>query len=204
VVVEGKEKVHIRVSKEEINLLPIGRWEGPVRLIRSAAEAEAAAACLAKATVLGFDTETRPAFRKGQKYAPSLLQLATGEEVFVFQLQRTGLPASLLAVLGNPAIIKAGVALDFDLRGLQELHLFEPGGFVELARMAKRRGIRNHGLRGLAAVVCGIRISKSARTTNWASADLTPQQILYAATDAWIGREIYHRLEALPLEQAGG
>jgi ribonuclease D len=199
-----KETIKARVSKEEINLLPLGRWEGPVRLVRAAAEAEAAAACLAQATVLGFDTETRPAFRKGQKYAPSLLQLATGDEVFVFQLHRTGLPASLLALLRDPAIVKAGVALDFDLRGLQELHFFEPGGFVELARMARCRGIRNHGLRGLAAVVCGIRISKSARTTNWASPDLTPQQIHYAATDAWIGREIYRRLQVMPLEQAAG
>lgn len=199
-----KETIRPRVSKEEINLLALGRWEGPVRLVRAAAEAEAAASCLAQATVLGFDTETRPAFKKGQKYAPSLLQLATGDEVFVFQLHQTGLPASLLALLRDPAIVKAGVALDFDLRGLQELHFFDPGGFVELARMARGRGIRNHGLRGLAAVVCGIRISKSARTTNWASPDLTPQQIHYAATDAWIGREIYHRLQALPLEQAGG
>jgi ribonuclease D len=203
VVESVKEKVRTRISKEEINLLPIGRWEGPVRLVRTSKEAERAAACLARATILGFDTETRPAFRKGQKFSPSLLQLATEEEVVLFQLQQTGLPEPLLAVLRDPNIIKAGVALDFDLRSLQELHFFVPGGFVGLARMARRRGIRNHGLRGLAAVVCGIRISKSARTTNWANPDLTAQQIQYAATDAWIGREIYHRLLALPSEQAG-
>jgi len=202
VVQSVQERTRIRISKEEINLLPLGRWEGPVRLVRTAEETEMAAACLACATVLGFDTETRPAFRKGQKYPPSLLQLATEEEVFVFQLRQTGLPESLLAVLSDPNIVKAGVALDFDLHSLREVRFFVPGGFVGLARMARSRGIRNHGLRGLAAVVCGIRISKSARTTNWANPDLTAQQIQYAATDAWIGREIYYRLLALPAERA--
>jgi ribonuclease D len=188
----------VRIDKEEINQLPLGRWEGPVYLVRSSEEVEAAVERLACADLLGFDTETRPAFRKGQKYHPSLLQLATKEDVFVFQLRQTGLPIPLLAVLGDQKIVKAGVALNFDLRSLQELKPFQPGGFVELAQMAKRCGIRNHGLRGLAAVVCGIRISKSARTTNWANPDLTAQQIQYAATDAWIGREIYLRLHAMP------
>lgn len=190
--------VSVRIGKEEINELPLGRWEGPVRLVRSEDELAEAVARLAGAELLGFDTETRPAFRKGQKFLPSLLQLAAEDEVFVVQLRRTGLPASLLAVLGDARIVKAGVALDFDLRGLQEIQHFQPGGFVELAQMARRRGIRNHGLRGLAAAVCGIRISKSARTTNWANPELTAQQIQYAATDAWIGREIYLRLQAMP------
>jgi len=191
-------ETHVRISKEAINQFPLARWEGPVHLARTADEAAAAAVRLARAEVLGFDTETRPAFRKGQKFPPSLLQLAAADEVVLFQLQRTGLPASLLAILANPAIIKAGVGLEFDLKSLQEVQFFQPGGFVDLARMARRRGIRNHGLRGLAAAVCSIRISKSARTTNWATPDLTPQQILYAATDAWIGREIYRRLQAVP------
>ena len=203
VLQSGKEDMITLISKEEINQLPLGRWEGPVRLVRTAGEVERVAECLARSCLLGFDTETRPAFRKGQKYSPSLLQLATEEDVFVFQLRQTGLPESLLAVLRDPNIIKAGVALDFDLRSLQELQWFEPGGFVGLARMARRLGIRNHGLRGLAALVCGIRISKSERTTNWANPDLTPQQIRYAATDAWIGREIYRRLQAIPPEQSG-
>ena len=183
------------ISREEINLLPIGRWDGPSRLVRTVEEVSGAVQSLSRASLLGFDTETRPAFRKGQKFSPSLLQLATSDEVFLFQLQHTGLPEVLLTLLGNPAIIKAGVALDFDLLSLQALQPFQPGGFVDLARMARCRGIKNQGLRGLAAAVCGIRISKSARTTNWANNDLTSQQIQYAATDAWIGREIYLRLE---------
>jgi hypothetical protein len=198
--VTGEEKPHgvARLGKEEINALPLGRWDGPIHLVRTMAELAEAADRLAATSVLGFDTETRPAFKKGQKFSPSLVQLATGSEVFLFQLRQIGFAQPLRTILSNPAVIKAGVAPDFDLRSLRELEPFEPGGFVDLARMARRRGIRNHGLRGLAALVCGIRISKSARTSNWANAELTPQQIQYAATDAWIGWEIYRRLHDWP------
>ena len=131
-------------------------------------------------------------------HQPSLLQLATGEEVYIFQLQATGLGESLRGILEDASIIKAGVAPDFDLLSLQELAPFTPGGFADLAQVARCKGIKNQGLRGLAAAVCGIRISKSARTSNWASRELSLQQIRYAATDAWIGWELYRRLTALP------
>ena len=185
----------VRMGKEDINVLPIRRWEGPTRLVRTTEEVREAVERLSRTPLLGFDTETRPAFIKGQKFTPSLLQLATDEEVYLFQLKHTGLPKALTGLLGNPDIIKTGVALDFDLRSLQELRVFQPLGFADLARMARHKGIKNQGLRGLAAVFCGIRISKAARTTNWANHELTPQQIQYAATDAWIGREIYQRME---------
>jgi len=186
-----------RISKEAINELPLAKWEGPVRVVRAPEEVEAAVVCLQQSDLLGFDTETRPAFRKGQKFAPSLLQLASAEEVVLFQLHRTGLPTPLREILGRASIVKAGVAIAFDLKSLQELQPFEAAGFADLAHLARHQGIRNHGLRGLAAMVCGIRISKTARTTNWANPDLTPQQIQYAATDAWIGREIFLRLKNL-------
>ena len=189
-----------RMSREEINLLPIGRWEGKTHVIRTTAEAEEAAASCARSQILGFDTETRPSFRKGQTFPPSLLQLATDREVFIFQLQQTGLSDPLLAILDNASLLKTGVGLKDDLRSLQALAVFEPRGFIDLAALARQRGLTHHGLRGLAAAVCGIRISKSARTSNWAQPNLTPQQIQYAATDAWIGREIYLQLEALPLQ----
>jgi ribonuclease D len=187
-----------RISKEDINLLPLGGWEGPVKVVQRVDDLEPALARLARADLLGFDTETRPAFRKGQSFPPSLLQLATADEVFLFQLKHVGLPGALLRLLADPTVVKAGVGLDFDLKSLQELRPFQPRGFVDLARIARQKGIRNNGLRGLAAAVCGIRISKSARTTNWANDLLTPQQIRYAATDAWIGRELFLRLDSLP------
>jgi ribonuclease D len=190
-----KIPVSMEINKESINLLPLGHWQGPVYLVRSSEEIESVSARLTQNHVLGFDTETRPAFRRGQKFAPSLLQLATADEVFLLQLGHTGLPRSILAVLGNPAIMKVGVAPDDDLRALQALEPFQSQGVVDLARVAHDFGIQQRGLRGLAAAVCSVRISKTARTSNWANDILTPQQIRYAATDAWIGREIFLRLQ---------
>ena len=198
---QGSTERHLggkKIDKEAINELPLARWQGPIQLITSVTEAELAAVELDKHTVLGFDTETRPAFKKGQKFKPSLLQLATADQVYLFQLQTTGLPRALIAILEKEALIKAGVAPDFDLQSLQTIAPFSPAGFIDLARMARRRGLHNQGLRGLAALTCGVRISKSARTTNWAKTDLTPQQIQYAATDAWISLEIYQHIQDLP------
>ncbi|MFA6569034.1 MAG: 3'-5' exonuclease [Victivallales bacterium] len=180
-----------RMQKDEINERPIKRYEGTVHLIRSEAELTKAAILLEKESILGFDTETRPAYRKGESYPPALLQLAGQNEVFIFQLKFTGLPHPLLGILSNPGIIKAGVSLNYDINELRTLAQFEPAGFIDIGNLAKKHGIQNHGLRGLAAVLLGFRISKSAKTSNWASNDLTPSQIIYAATDAWVGRELY-------------
>jgi ribonuclease D len=186
-----------RMTKEEINKFPVRKWDGPVPVIRSRRKLAGAVEELRRETVLGFDTETRPAFKKGQKYLPSLLQLAGENSVYLFQLNHLGLPKSLLEILADPDIVKAGVSLAYDLQELKRLSSFAHGGFVGLGKMSKDKGIKNHGLRGLAAVVLGLRISKSAQTSNWARDELTPSQIRYAATDAWVGRELYLRLQQM-------
>ncbi len=183
-----------RMTKVEINDCPIRKWAGPVDVISSRDGVERAVEQLGSETILGFDTETRPAFKKGQKYLPALLQLASGERVYLFQLSQTGLPDSLVSILADPTIVKAGVSLSYDLRELKKLTMFNEGGFVGLGRMSRNRGIINNGLRGLAAVVLELRISKTAQTTNWAKQELTRSQIVYAATDAWVGRELYLKL----------
>jgi ribonuclease D len=183
------EKNHI--TKAEINELPMRQYEGPIHLCRTAGEAEAAAQKLLKETLLGFDTETRPAFRKGESYDPSVLQLATENEVYLFQIQQCGITPTLLQVLASPKIIKAGVAIDRDLSELRQMAHFEPAGFVELAHYAKEAKIKNLGLRGLTAILFGFRISKKEQVSNWARRDLTEAQQTYAATDAWLGRLIY-------------
>ena len=183
------EKKHI--SKAEINQLPMRQYDGPIHLCRTPEEAEAAAGKLKKETLLGFDTETRPAFRKGESYDPSLLQLATGNEVYLFQIQQTGLIPGLLEILASREIIKAGVAIDRDVNELQAMSDFEPDGFVELADHAKKAHIKNLGLRGLTAILFEFRISKKEQVSNWARKELTASQQTYAATDAWLGHKIY-------------
>ena len=180
-----------RMTKMEINDFPVRKWEGAVHIIRTSEDMADAVEMLSRETRLGFDTETRPAFKKGQKYLPSLLQLADENSVYLFQLKHIGLPEPLISILANPAIIKSGVSLAYDLKDLKKIAPFTQAGFVGLGKMSKDKGILNHGLRGLAAVVLGLRISKSAQTSNWAKNELSRSQIRYAATDAWIGRELY-------------
>lgn len=187
--------MNLHITKEEINRLPMRQYEGPLHLIRTADDAERAAEKLKSETLLGFDTETRPTFRAGEYYPPSLLQLAAAGEVFLFQLRLTGLTPGLCAVLAAPEILKAGVSIRDDLKELRKLADFEPGGFVELATHAKKANVKNLGLRGLAALLLGFRISKREQTSNWARNDLSESQLRYAATDAWLGREIHLHMD---------
>jgi len=180
-----------KLSKTEINSLPLRYYNGPIRIIQTAEQAKDACTILIKEKLLGFDTETRPAFNKGQSYLPSLLQLAGTKVVYLFQLSKCGLPDSITNLLSNVNIIKSGVAIDQDLIELQQILNFKPGGFIDLGDIARSNGLPHHGLRGLAAFLLNFRISKSVRTSNWSTNQLTKKQIKYAATDAWLGRELY-------------
>jgi len=186
-----------RMSKAEISARPMLAYRGPIRLIQSQEELTHAVKQLEKETVLGFDTETRPTFRPHQSYPPAVLQLAGKKIVYLYQLKQRRFPKALRQILANPQVVKAGVALDRDIIELQQLASFEPAGFVDLGDLAKEIGIQNHGLRGLAAVLLGFRISKRCQTSNWSHHTLTQAQIRYAATDAWVGRELYFRLQKL-------
>ena len=190
----GRPGFDRRMTKEEINLCPLGRWQGEVQVVRSVDQLDEVLQQLAAERLLGFDTETRPAYRKGESYPPALLQLAGAKKVYIFQLGQLGLPPGLCGLLENPAIVKAGVSLDYDLRELQKFAPFTPRNFVELSTLAKKARIHNHGLRGLAAVLLGFRIAKGAKTSNWQRDQLSEAQVAYAATDAWVGRELYRAL----------
>ncbi len=171
------------------------KYDGPIHLVQTPAAAKQAVEKLSSETLLGFDTETRAAFRAGESYSPSLLQLAGANEVFLFQIRFTGLIPEMCEILSDPNITKAGVAIRDDLIELRKLARFEPDGFVELATWAKKAQIKNLGLRGMGALLLGFRISKREQVSNWGKRELTRSQIAYAATDAWVGREIYLRMD---------
>lgn len=192
---EKQHKNWKKLSKEKINQFPLRQFEGPIEIIYSPKQVPEAIKQLSQEKILGFDTETRPAFKKGEKYSPALLQLAGEKKTFIFQIKKTGLPSNLLEILDSPQIIKAGVSIAFDISELRTVSDFEPSGFVELSDIAKEIGIQNHGLRGLAALVLGFRISKGPKTSNWENNRLSHAQISYAATDAWVGRELYLKLK---------
>jgi ribonuclease D len=197
VVAEARRLVKLdqKLSREEINRLEIAAYRGPIHVVRSHAQMLAAVRELRRETLLGFDTEKRPSFAKGESHPPALIQLAGREAVYVFQLHVIGLPAELVDLLANPRIVKAGVATGRDLQELRELAQFQPGGFVDIGACAMKSGIKHHGLRGLAALLLGCRISKSAQLTNWERPELPMPALRYAATDAWISRRIYEALK---------
>ena len=185
------------MTKEQINACPIRKYQGRIQLIRESEQVEQAVRQLEKEKVLGFDTETRPTFRVGQSYLPAVLQLVGEQAAYIFQLRHCRLSKALRRLLANPKIIKAGVALDRDVQELNKLAPFRPAGFVDVGELAKLAGCMNHGLRGLAALLLEFRVSKDSQTSNWAKRTLTRAQIEYAATDAWVGRELYHKLQQL-------
>ncbi len=179
------------VSREEINALPIRRYEGEVCLVAGAESLERAMADILQEAVAGFDTETRPAFRPGESYLPALAQVATARAVYLFPLQRQDFGAPLAQILSAGNVVKAGVGLKDDLRSLKKLITFEEKSMVDLGTAAKRHGLRQTGVRTLAGLFLGWRIPKGTKTSNWAAPRLSAQQITYAATDAWICRELY-------------
>jgi len=184
----------VRVSSEEVNHLPRGQYEGDIVLVTSDEAMLEVLPILQGEPILGFDTETRPAFRKGQSYLPSLLQLGAANAVYIFQLQKIKQLDRLFTVLESPKVQKVGVAIEFDIRMLKKIQDFNPQGFLNLEELTDSVGIENNGLRKLTAIVLGFRISKGSQRSNWANEVLTDKQLTYAATDAWVSREMFYRL----------
>jgi ribonuclease D len=179
------------ISRDELARLPVRRYAGRVVVIGTAAELESALRDIRGERVIGLDTETRPAFRKGESHRPSLVQIATAQAVYLLQIKRLDFSGALIEVLENPGLIKAGIGVADDLFKLRQMFPFKENGFVDLGAIARRHGITQSGVRTLAARFLELRVTKGPQTSNWANPQLTPQQVLYAATDAWICRELF-------------
>ena len=188
-------KTHI--TAEEINQLPLKCFDGKVVLVSDAAEVAKAFKEISKHDVVGFDTETRPSFHKGQHYSVALLQLALPAKVFLVRLNETGITDDMVEFFENPKILKAGVGVRDDIRIMQKLKRFKAEGFTELTTLSKEAGLQVESVKKLTALLLGFRISKSAQTSNWEATTLNEKQISYAATDAWVCLEIYKKLMAL-------
>ena len=184
------------VSPEEVNALPLTYYEGKTILINAAEKIPDAIAEIREHKVIGFDTETKPSFTKGEFHHISLIQLAIPEKVFLFRINHSGFTEPLQELFADPEILKVGVGLRDDILGLQKLAPFNEAGFTELHDYVKDLGVRNTGLRKLAAILMAVRISKGQQTSNWENHTLTDSQIRYAATDAWICLEMYNLLDA--------
>ncbi|MFW6389173.1 MAG: 3'-5' exonuclease [Marinilabiliaceae bacterium] len=186
------------ISKEDIKDLPLKQFEGRITVVEDPEKVREVVEKLKQQNkIIGFDTETKPAFKKGVSHQVALLQLSTEEEAFLFRLNLTGIKGALTDLLSDSEILKVGVGIRDDLRGLRELNSFTPAGFVELQDVAPDYGIDVLSLKNLAGLLLGIRISKRQRLSNWEAVQLTEGQISYAATDAWVALQIYNKLTSM-------
>jgi ribonuclease D len=191
----GRSGFDLKMTAEEINSRPIAAYEGTVHVVRTEDELEKAVHALRREAVLGFDTETKPNFARGEANPLSLIQLAGSRAAYIIQLRHVPSCDPLRRLFSDERIIKAGVDIPQDIAKLQERIGGHYKSCVDISLAAKQAGLKNFSLRGLAAILLGVRITKGMRVSNWARDTLLPSQIKYAATDAWISRELYLRLQ---------
>ena len=182
------------ITQEELSQYRIGHFSGKIIVIDRMESVHRYKDLFTCRKILGFDTETKPSFRKGRRNRVSLLQFAYDNTAFLFRLNKIGIPDELAKVLSDPEIIKVGVAIHDDIRVLRDLKNFNPAGFVDLQKMVKEYGIESASLKKISAIVLGFRISKSQQVTDWEAPVLSEAQKVYAATDAWVCYEIYKKL----------
>ncbi len=187
-------------TREEIALLPLFERLGldRIEVVASEAAARRAEEDLRGHAVWGFDTESRPTFRAGEvSDGPHLLQLATLERAYLFQLHDAGCRTVVADLMGGPGVVKAGFGLQDDRRHIVRKLGLEPAGLLDLDHAFRQRGYRRQvGVKTAVAVLFGQRFTKSHRatTSNWAATRLTEAQVLYAANDAWAALRVYHAL----------
>ena len=182
------------ITKEDILALPLQAFEGDIHLIDTEEDCNKAVRELQKFKVLGFDTEKKPAFNKGEYNHTALVQLATIEQAYLFRLNLIGYPTSLFNLMADDSILKLGISIDDDLKDLNKARNFIPQRFVDVNDIARDMGVNHMGVRKLAAIFLESRISKGQQVSNWEAVKLTPAQEKYAATDAWVCIAIYNVL----------
>lgn len=187
-------------DKEAIALLPAFERLGldRITLVQTGPQAREAFAQLVSAQAWGFDTESKPTFKVGEASdGPHILQLATSERAWVFQLHEPECQAVAADLLAYGGIIKAGFGLGDDRRRIVHKLGFEPEGILELNTVFHDRGYRKDmGVKGAVAVLFNQRFQKSkkAATSNWANARLSESQLVYAANDAYAAIRVWEAL----------
>jgi ribonuclease D len=182
------------ITKEEISLFPVEEFAGQICEIKTEKETEDAVDYLSKFEMLGFDTETRPSFKKGHVNGVALIQLSTDDICFLFRLNKIDYSPVLIRLLSNSKTLKIGLSLKDDFQSIRRKMKFTPEGFVDLQKIVSQYGIKDIGLQKIYALLFNKRISKNQRLTNWEADELTECQKKYAALDAWACLKIYEEL----------
>jgi ribonuclease D len=182
------------ITAEELEKCELSWFKGEIVIVEDIKSFNETFPRLLNSEILGFDTETRPSFKKGRKNKVSLIQLANEELACLIRINRVGIPPELAKLLADQDVIKAGVAVHDDIRFLKRVKGFSPSGFVDLQKFVREYGILVSGLKKLSAIVLGFKISKRQQVTDWEAEHLTDAQKVYAATDAWVCYQIYNKL----------
>ena len=182
------------ITKEEISLLEIEEFLGRIIVIDTEKDTDKAVSYLSGFEAVGFDTETRPSFKKGTRYKISLMQISTDEACFLFRLNRIGIPQSLEDFLVNDKILKIGLSLRDDFGAIRKRTDIKPANFLDLQNYVGQFGIEDDSLQKIYAILFDKKISKGQRLSNWEADVLTEQQKKYAALDAWACLKIYNQL----------
>ncbi len=192
----------IAPTKSEIALLEpfVGLTLERIHMPTNGAEFASAAAEIKSAGIVGFDTESRPTFVTGDvSDGPHVVQFALQDKAYLFQVhQEEGLPF-LVELLQSEQVIKVGFGLKSDSGHILAKLGVKFGGGVDLNTVFRMNGYQKEiGVRTAVGLVFNQRFAKSkkATTSNWSQHRLTPQQMLYAANDAYAALKV---LEALNL-----
>lgn len=191
-----KEDFNIALNKELLAEMPLVEFDGEITVADTPEAAREALEYLSTQRTVGFDTETRPNFRKGQNHRVALIQISTETRSFLFRICSIGLMPEITAFMENPEITKIGLSLKDDFHNLHKINEFSPEGFIELQQMVRDYRISDSSLQKIYGILFDQRISKGQRLSNWEAPELTEAQQRYAAIDAWACLEIYNRLSA--------
>ncbi len=184
----------LEISKQQIATLPTAVFPGRSILIENAADARSALAYLRRQKILGFDTETRPSFKKGANHSVALLQLSTQDECFLLRINKLGLTDQMIALFEDEAVMKVGLSIKDDIHSMSKVHEIHPANVVELQTFVKSYDIADNSLQKVYAIIFNERISKGQRLTNWEADHLTEAQQAYASLDAYACLRIYNHL----------
>ena len=185
----------VSIDKQTINQMPIVSFPGRIHVIYAPSQVKSAVMALRSASIVGFDTETRPSFKRGERHNVALLQLSTTSDAFLFRINNTGIPAPLKEFIEDKSITKVGLSTTDDFHQLARVCDAHPNGFVELQQLVKQFRITDMSLQKIYAILFQEKISKGQQLSNWEAPQLTDAQKRYAAIDAWACLSIYNHLK---------
>lgn len=192
-----KKTIYNKFDKHTIGDLPRIIFPGRIITITTKGETEKAVNYLLDSDILGVDTETRPAFKKGQHFKVALLQVSNRTTCFLFRLNLTGITPAIIRLLEDMTVPKIGLSWHDDLLMLHKRAEFTPGWFIDLQKTVGEIGIEDLSLQKLYANIFHMKISKAQRLSNWEADILKDQQKLYAATDAWTCINLFEEINRL-------